>query len=119
MAPNNRNLLSHSSGVQKSEIKMPAGLVLSEAFESLLCSTHLASGGKKKKKVEVLATQLCPTFLTLWTVAHQAPLLMEFYKKDTGVGCHSLPQDMFQTQGSNLGLLLCRQTLYHMSYRRN
>ena len=59
---------------------MPAGLVPSEAFENLLPSTCLASG-RKKKKVEVLATQLCPAFLTLWTVAHQAPLLMEFYKK--------------------------------------
>jgi len=29
--------------------------------------------------------------------------------KNTGVGSHSLPQGIFSTQGSNLGLLHCRQ----------
>ena len=28
-------------------------------------------------------------FVTLWTVACQAPLSMGFYGKNTGVGCHS------------------------------
>ena len=31
--------------------------------------------------------------------------------KNTGVGCHSLLQGIFPTQGSNLGLLHCRQIL--------
>ena len=31
--------------------------------------------------------------------------------KNTGVGCHSLLQGIFLTQGSNLGLLHCRQIL--------
>ena len=35
--------------------------------------------------------------------------------KNTGVGCHSLFQGIFPTQGSNLGLLHCRQILYHLS----
>ena len=30
--------------------------------------------------------------------------------------CHSLLQGIFQTQGSNLGLLHCRQILYHLSH---
>ena len=30
-----------------------------------------------------------------------------------GVGCHSLLQRIFLTQGSNLGLVHCRQILYH------
>ena len=30
----------------------------------------------------------------------------------TGVGCHSLLQGIFLTQGSNLGVLHCRQILY-------
>ena len=34
-----------------------------------------------------------------------------------GVGCHSLLQGIFPTQGSNLGLLHCRQILYHLSHR--
>ena len=36
--------------------------------------------------------------------------------KNTGVGCHSLLQRIFPTQGLNLGLLHCRQSLppYHL-----
>ena len=37
--------------------------------------------------------------------------------KDAGVGCHSLLQGIFPTQGSNLDLLHCRQTLYLLSHR--
>ena len=52
-------------------------------------------------------------FVTLWTVAHQAPLSMGFSRQDTGVGCHALFQGIFLTQGSNLHLLHSRQILYH------
>ena len=38
--------------------------------------------------------------------------------KNTGMGCHFLPQGIFLTQGSNLGLLHCRQILYHLSHHR-
>ena len=44
-------------------------------------------------------------FETPWTVAHQAPLSIEFSSKNTGVGCHALLQGTFLTQGSNLRLL--------------
>ena len=37
--------------------------------------------------------------------------------KNTGVGCHFLLQGIFPTQGSNPGLLHCRQILYHPSYQ--
>ena len=37
--------------------------------------------------------------------------------KNTGVGCHSLLQGIFPTQGSNLGLLHCRQILYFLSHQ--
>ena len=37
--------------------------------------------------------------------------------KNTGVGCHSLLQGIFLTQGSNLGLLHCRQILYLLSHQ--
>ena len=33
--------------------------------------------------------------------------------KNTGVGCHALLQGIFPTQGSNPGLLHCKQILYH------
>ena len=37
--------------------------------------------------------------------------------KHTGMGYHSLLQRIFPTQGSNPGLLHCRQILYHLSHR--
>ena len=38
-----------------------------------------------------------------------------FPGKSTGVGCQFLLQGIFPTQGLNLGLLHCRQTLYRLS----
>ena len=37
--------------------------------------------------------------------------------KNTGGVCHALLQGIFPIQGSNTGLLHCRQTLYHLSYQ--
>ena len=37
--------------------------------------------------------------------------------KNTGVGIRSLLQRIFPTQGSNPGLLYCRQILYHLSHQ--
>ena len=37
--------------------------------------------------------------------------------KNTGVGCHSLLQEIFPTQGLNLGFLHYRQTLYCLSHQ--
>ena len=37
--------------------------------------------------------------------------------KNTGVGCHSLLQGIFLTQGLNPGLPHCRQTLYCLSHQ--
>ena len=49
-----------------------------------------------------------PRFLHLW----------DFPGESTGVGCHFLLQGrLFPTQGSNLGLLHCRQTLYPLSHQ--
>ena len=42
---------------------------------------------------------------------------MEFSRQDAGVGSHSLLQKIFPTQGSNLGLLHCRQIVYHLSHQ--
>jgi len=55
--------------------------------------------------------------VTPWTVAHQAPLSLNFPGKNTIVGCYFLFQGIFLTQGSNLGLLHCRQILYHLSHQ--
>ena len=55
--------------------------------------------------------------MTPWTVARQVALSMGFSSKNTGVGCHSLYQGIFPTQGLNPGLLHCRQILYHLSHQ--
>ena len=39
--------------------------------------------------------------------------------KNSGVGCHSLLQGIFPTQGSNLDLPHGRQILYHLSHQGN
>ena len=47
-------------------------------------------------------------FVTLWTVAHQAPLSMGVCRQEYRMGCHFLLHGIFPTQGSNphlLGLL--------------
>ena len=51
-----------------------------------------------------------------WTVALRFLCPWYLSGKNTGVGCHSLLQGIFLTQGSNLGLLHCRQILYHLSH---
>ena len=53
----------------------------------------------------------------LWTVARWLVYPWNFSGKNTGVGCHFLLQEIFPTQGLNLGLLHCRQTLYHLSHQ--
>ena len=47
------------------------------------------------------------------SVAHQAPLSVEFSRQEYWSGCHSLLQGIFLT----LGLLYYRQIIYHLSYQ--
>ena len=44
-------------------------------------------------------------FATLWTVSHQAPLPMEFFRQEYWNECHFLLQGTFPTQGLNSCLL--------------
>ena len=64
-----------------------------------------------KKHGSGLVTKPCPTHATPWTVACQAPLSMGFSRQEYWSDCHSLLQGIFPTQGSNPGILHCRQTL--------
>ena len=43
-------------------------------------------------------------FVTLWTVACQAPLSMDFPGRTTGVDCDTFLQGVFPTRGLNPGL---------------
>ena len=51
-------------------------------------------------------------FVTLWTVATRLLCPWDSPGKNTGVGCHTLLQGIFLTQGLNPCLLHCRQILY-------
>ena len=56
-------------------------------------------------------------FLTLWTVAHQAPLSMEFSKQEYWNGLSFPSPGDLPDQGLNPGLLCYRQILYHLSHQ--
>ena len=64
-----------------------------------------------------LVTQSCPTLCDPWTVATRLLCPWDSPGKSTGVGCHSLLQGIFPSQGSNLGLPHCRQILYCLRVR--
>ena len=55
----------------------------------------------RKKFVDVICQVMSNSFMTPCTVAHQAPLSMEFSSKNTREGCHFLLQGIFLTQGLN------------------
>ena len=52
-----------------------------------------------------VCSQSCLTLVTPWTLAHQAPLFMEFSRQEYWSGCHFLLQGIFSIQGSKLRLL--------------
>ena len=52
-----------------------------------------------------------------WTVARQAPLSMEFPRQEYWSGLPFPSTGIFPTQGSNPGLLHCRQILYQLSHK--
>ena len=61
----------------------------------------------------VVSDSLRPHGLQPTTLLHP----WDFRGKSTGVDCHFLLQRTFPTQGSNPGLLHCRQTLYRLSHQ--
>ena len=64
---------------------------------------------------------LAPSHLILCDSMHCSPPGSSVHGdspgKNTGVGCHALLQGIFPSQGSNPGLLHCRQILYHLSHQ--
>ena len=57
--------------------------------------------------------------VTLWTVPTRLLCPWNSSGKNIEVGCLSLLQRIFQTQGLNLSLLHCRQILYHLGHQGN
>ena len=80
-----------------------------------ICSSVNTSRLSLKGKVKLLGHVLL--FATPWTVAYQVLHPWGLPGKSTEVGRHFLLQGIFPTQGSNPGLLHCRQTLYRLSHQ--
>ena len=58
-------------------------------------------------------------FATLWTVACQALLFMEFSQQESWSGLPCPPPGDLSDLGSNPGLLHCRQILYRLSHQES
>ena len=65
----------------------------------------------------VLVTQSQSDSTIPWTVAHQAPLSMEFSRQEYWNGLSWPSPGIFPTQGLNPGLPSCRQILYQLSHQ--
>ena len=85
---------------------------------------ELANGGKrhllnpKSCALLCLVAQLCPTLFDSMDCSPPGSSVHgDSPSKNTGVGCHSLLQGIFPTQGSNPGVLHCRHILYHLSHQ--
>ena len=100
-------------------------LKLHWTISSLLASVYTLSVPSLKfqdltwhLKVKVKSLSRVQLFAIPWTIACQAPPESPPWDspgKNTGVGCHFLLQGIFPTQGSDPGLLHCRQILYQLS----
>ena len=87
---------------------------------NLIYSTSTYSGSQsisqqKERSHSIVSDSLRPHGLQ--PVRILRPL--HFPGKYNGVGCHFLLQEIFLTQGLNLGLPHCRQTLYHLSHQES
>ena len=65
----------------------------------------------------MLVTQSCSTLCNPMDCSPSGSCPWNCPGKNTGVGCRFLLQQIFLTQGSNPGLLHCRQILYHLSHQ--
>ena len=89
--------------------------ITSYSLKSDLSLFSLPGGHSRQNIGGGLVAKSCPTLVTLWTVACQAPLSMGFSRQEYWCGLRFLLQGLFLTQGSNLDLLHCRQILYCLS----
>ena len=82
----------------------PAGPLIHRVFPSLSLPLDWEQL-KDRVCVCMLIAQSYPTLCDPWTVAHQVPLLMKFYRQEYWDGLPLLLQGIFPTQGSNSHML--------------
>ena len=104
---------------QAAVLILPPGKTLNTQLSS--CASFFVDKNNlwspKGKGGRGLVTQSCLSLQRhgLWPTRLLCPLKSP--GKNTGVREDSLPQGIFPTQGLNLGLLHCRQILYHWATR--
>ena len=84
-------------------------------IKHIYMSLYIASWCKVSISHSVVSDSLWPC--GLWSTRLLCP--WDSPGKNTGVGCHFLLQGTFSTQGSNTGLLHCRQILYSLSHQES
>ena len=77
-----------------------------------VCIPEVEASIPAAHSMKVKVGQSCPTLCDPHGLYH----LWNSPGQNTGVGSHSLLQGIFPTQGSNPGLLHCRQILYQLSH---
>ena len=120
---NNAGLLNYKAGDMCQVIKWKKNCYhpsadLSKHYDipSLTSQGQILSCLKRRRlKVTVLVTQSCSTLRDSIDCSQPGSSPRKSSGKNTGVGCHSLLQRVFLTQGSNLSLSHCKQILYHLS----
>ena len=77
------------------------------------------AGLEKERQQKVLVSQSCliPCDPMNCTPLGSSVHSWDSPSKNSGVGSHSILQGIFLTQGSNTGLLQCRQILYHLTHQ--
>ena len=112
-------MLFHSSHVISTDdypvLIMPSHETVQWELERTIRS---ARWGREPLVVVALVNQSCPTLCDPMDCSPPGSSVHgNSLGKSTGVGCHSILQGIFPTQGLNLGLLHCRQILYHLSHQ--
>ena len=86
------------------------------ASGSFPMSQLFASGGQSIGASASVLPKNIQDWFPLGLTGLISPLSKEFSRQEYWSGNHSLLQGIFPTEGSNQGLLHCRQILYHLSH---
>ena len=102
----------HVMSLVESNFKKPMNLFTKQIYRYWI-ENKLVTKGQRGWGGGV--SQSCPTLQPHGLQPARLLCPRDFPGKKNGLGCHSLLQGIFLTQGLNLGLLHCRQILYHLS----
>ena len=86
-------------------------------YSHFISNCQNLGANKMSFNMKVLVAQWCPALCDHMDCNPPGSSAQGFSGKNTGVSCHFLLQVIFPTQGSNSGLLHCRQILYYLSHQ--